>query len=444
MRRFSFVFFACIVFFVLVSGNQADERVAELRNDLYKKIDFSKEKFYDEGGKIRDDVFSRWSNSQLKAFADVHGLDVPQTSTKDELEKFARKNKKLLQDDINYYAKKASEESKPFLSKAKEQFIQTSNKLRDDLYEQVDFSKQKFYDESGKIKDDVFNSWSNSQLKAFADLHGLDVPQTSKKSEVERFARRNKKLLQDDINHYTRKAAEDSKSYLNKANAQFSQASKDFFDSSVKLWSDSRLKQFLDARGVHVGPKTNKEKLVELVQQNKQKAIQSVPGSWTFDAWSTEDLQKWLKQQNKKADGQRQDLVNTAQDYLNRAKDSSTEQYNAVVQSLQDSVNGYKQSSFDKWSDSDLKAYLDTYGIKTYQGSTRNELIAHARSQYRLFTHGADPDGWNRIKDSFVAGGMQLFNGVKVHGGALYSSAKDRAEQWYQQLSKQSPLKFQS
>lgn len=325
--------------------------------------------------------------------------------------------------------------------------------LRDKMYKQIDFSKQQFYDQSGKIRDDVFNNWSASQLKAWADSHGLQAPQPSKTDEVVRFARRNKKLLQDDINEYTKRASENATPYINKASDQISQTSKDvsqagrdFFDASVAKWSDSRLKGFLDARGIQIGPKTSREKLVDLVQKNKNKVIKDTNlGPWSFDAWSTEELQNWLKEQGKKADGQREQLVETAQDYLNRAKDAGSGQYNAIVQSLQNSVDQYKQVSFDKWSDSDLKAYLDTYGVKTYQGSKRNELIAHARSQYRLFTRGADPDGWTRVKDSFVAGGYQLFNSLKAHGSYAYYSAKSKADELYKTYGrKQAPLKFQN
>lgn len=49
--------------------------------------------------------------------------------------------------------------------------------------------------------------------------------------------------------------------------------------------------------------------------------------------------------------------------------------------------------TFDTWSDSELKAYLDRYGVSTYQGSTRNELIAAARRNAHAFRYGSSDHG---------------------------------------------------
>ena len=52
-----------------------------------------------------------------------------------------------------------------------------------------------------------------------------------------------------------------------------------------------------------------------------------------------------------------------------------------------------KESTFDTWSDSELKSYLDSYGIKNYQGSTTNELKAMARRNAQYFRHGSNVPG---------------------------------------------------
>ena len=52
-----------------------------------------------------------------------------------------------------------------------------------------------------------------------------------------------------------------------------------------------------------------------------------------------------------------------------------------------------KESTFDTWSDSELKAYLDSYGIKNYQGSNTNELKAMARRNAQYFRHGSNIPG---------------------------------------------------
>lgn len=67
-----------------------------------------------------------------------------------------------------------------------------------------------------------------------------------------------------------------------------------------------------------------------------------------------------------------------------------------------------KDSTFDTWSDSDLKAYLDSYGVSAYQGSTKNELVAKARRCRKIFENGWRQEtafekfqrlGWNAFGD---------------------------------------------
>lgn len=55
---------------------------------------------------------------------------------------------------------------------------------------------------------------------------------------------------------------------------------------------------------------------------------------------------------------------------------------------LASATDAAKDNSFDTWSDSDLKAYLDSYGVPTYQGSTTNELKAAARRNANYFRYG--------------------------------------------------------
>lgn len=44
--------------------------------------------------------------------------------------------------------------------------------------------------------------------------------------------------------------------------------------------------------------------------------------------------------------------------------------------------------TFENWSESDLKKFLDSYGIPTYQGSNINELRAAARRNAQYFYYG--------------------------------------------------------
>ena len=53
-----------------------------------------------------------------------------------------------------------------------------------------------------------------------------------------------------------------------------------------------------------------------------------------------------------------------------------------------------KDTTFDTWTHSELKAYLDSFGIPVYQGSNVNELRAAARRNSQYFKYGTtSPQG---------------------------------------------------
>ena len=61
---------------------------------------------------------------------------------------------------------------------------------------------------------------------------------------------------------------------------------------------------------------------------------------------------------------------------------------------LASATDAAKDTTFDTWSDSELKSYLDSYGIPNYQGSTTNDLKAMARRNANYFRYGTStPQG---------------------------------------------------
>jgi hypothetical protein len=50
---------------------------------------------------------------------------------------------------------------------------------------------------------------------------------------------------------------------------------------------------------------------------------------------------------------------------------------------------GAADATFDNWSDDHLQSYLATYGMKNYKGSTRQELIFMAKTNTRYFVFGS-------------------------------------------------------
>lgn len=90
----------------------------------------------------------------------------------------------------------------------------------------------------------------------------------------------------------------------------------------------------------------------------------------------------------KKADASREELVKHAKDSYLKASKAGGEHYASATSNIAKATGAAKESTFDQWSHSDLKKYLDSYGIPTYQGSSVNELRAAARRQATYFKYG--------------------------------------------------------
>lgn len=104
-----------------------------------------------------------------------------------------------------------------------------------------------------------------------------------------------------------------------------------------------------------------------------------------------------------KAGATREDLVSAAQAQYAAASKTGGDAYASVTSYLSAQTAAVKDSTFDTWSDSDLKAYLDSYGVSVPQGSTKNELVAFARRQSTYFKYGTStPQGtlWAKLQES--------------------------------------------
>lgn len=90
----------------------------------------------------------------------------------------------------------------------------------------------------------------------------------------------------------------------------------------------------------------------------------------------------------KKTDASREELVKHAKDSYIKASKAGGEHYASATSNIAKATGAAKESTFDKWSYSDIKKYLDSYGIPVYQGSSINELRAAARRQATYFKYG--------------------------------------------------------
>lgn len=95
-----------------------------------------------------------------------------------------------------------------------------------------------------------------------------------------------------------------------------------------------------------------------------------------------------------KAGASRDELVKAAQDSYHSAAKKGGSNFASVTSYLASATDTAAESVFDTWSESDLKNYLDSYGIPVYQGSSVNDLRAAARRHANYFRYGtATPQG---------------------------------------------------
>jgi hypothetical protein len=212
-------------------------------------------------------VYEQWTESDLKEWLDERGWPVPQPSTRDKLVASVRRNARLASlqaRNIASSASKSAEAAQATLSEA------------------------------------LFNAWSDSDLKRFLDEHNVKVPQGSKRNELVALARKHRASLVSHASTASESATSTASELIGaattKAGNEYARASddarlkaEDAFDSVAATWSDSRLKAFLDARGVPVPQSNKRDELLAKVRLNKHKAATGWT-AWTFDTWDTEHL----------------------------------------------------------------------------------------------------------------------------------------------------------
>ncbi|KAF9889969.1 hypothetical protein FE257_006843 [Aspergillus nanangensis] len=424
----------------------------------------------------KDWIFDTWSDSQIKAFLDRHGVPAPQPRKRDVLLQTARENYESIAQKLGeatsypgnwVYEHWTESDLKQWLDErgwpapqpsTRDKLIATvrrNAKLASLTARSIASAAAASADAAqATLSEALFNAWSDSDLKKFLDEHGIKVPQGSRRNELIALARKHRALLVNQASaasaDVSATAAELFGAATTKAGNEYARATDDIqlkteeaFNSIVEAWSDSRLKAFLDARGIPVPQSNRRDELLAKVRLHKHKAATGW-NAWTFDTWTTDELKKYLSSMNAKAahraDLSRDELVKHAQATYAKASSSGGSLLASATSYLTHATGEIKDTTFDTWSHSDLKAYLDSYGIPVYQGSTLNELRAAARRNAEYFRYGtSSPQGtlYAKMNDAVNWVMEQLKIGAssgRAQGQEAAEKVKDKAAEFEDQI----------
>ncbi|EGC40955.1 conserved hypothetical protein [Histoplasma capsulatum var. duboisii H88] len=307
-------------------------------------------------------LYEQWSESDLKEYLDSHGYHVPQPTTRDKLVASVRRNARLASIQSRQAAASASSSAE---------------------------AAQKSLSEA------LFNAWSESEFKEFFDKHGIKVPQGSRRNELIALARKHRASL---LQKPTASVTHAYGAATSKAGNEFARATEDvrlraadMFNSAISQWSDSRLKAYLDARGVQVPQGTKRDELLAKVRLHRRKAMTGF-SAWTFDTWTKENLGKYMSSQHQKmmenVEYTRDELLRKAKSAYNQVSNAGGEDFAAVTNYLAQQVSSTKDAAFDTWSRIDLEKYIDSYGLKGHKTWDINKLREEARRNANFFRYG--------------------------------------------------------
>ncbi|GAB0137812.1 hypothetical protein EsDP_00006065 [Epichloe bromicola] len=318
-------------------------------------------------------LYQSWSDSDFKAWLDKYGIPAPQPTTRDKLIAAVRRNSRL-----GYL-------------KAQQQAAIASA------------SAQTAY---ATLTDSIIDVWSHSQLKDFCDKNSIPVPQGTKENELRALVRKQRaSILGDNVQAKASSAmgaaTSNAKNEFAKATDSASLVAADAFNRATSTWSESRLKAYLEARGIPVPQGSNIDSLRATVRKHAHKAASGWQ-AWTFDDFSHDNLKAYLAKHGdaaaflaaEKKDATREELAIAASSAYSSASNAGGAQFASITSYLASATASVQKQPFESWTQSELKAYLDSYGVPVPQGSKLEELKALAREQSTYFRYGtSSPPG---------------------------------------------------
>ncbi|PFH57832.1 hypothetical protein XA68_14525 [Ophiocordyceps unilateralis] len=467
--------------YIQAKGKEASDGAAETRDALVSQVKSNWAHTEDNArhayANVKEWIFDSWTESQLKAFCDRNGIPVPQPRTRDSLLQKARSGyetaAKKAGETAAYpgswlYKSWAESDLKSWLDSNGFPAPQPSS--RDKLIASVRRNSRlaflKAQAESARaseraratyttLTDTIIDAWGESQLKEFCDKNDISVPQGTRVNELRALVRKRRaEILGEGVGASAASAFGAATSRAGNEYAKASDgaaaAAEDAFNYAAGTWSESRIKAYLDARGVPIPQHSNVDALRALARKHAHKAAGGW-GAWTLDDFSRENLKHYLMQHGDSAakavaeqkDASRDALVSAAHSVYSSASSAGGATFASVTSAIASATAAAKQSTFDAWTDTDLKAYLDSYGVPVPQGSNLEQLKALARKHSTYFRYGTSTpsetlfakigdtarQGWNWVAQQLDLGSQAAQQKAAEAGSAAKAKVSEAREE---------------
>jgi len=240
-------------------------------------------------------VYDKWHETELERWLSDHGIPHPSPSDRKSLQKSVSDN--WNDKVVTPYNSWDAQSLQNYLTAKGYQAKKGTEKDAKSLAEQVKVYWTETEDSAGQaygsVKDWIFDSWSDSQLKAFADKNGIPVPQPRQRDSLIKAVREN---YQSAANKLGETAAYPG-------------------DWLYASWSDSDIKSWFDERGYNVPQPTTRDSLIAGLRRQSRLASQNAKGVYSqasssaaaaqsslsdalLDSWSDSQIKEWADSNN--------------------------------------------------------------------------------------------------------------------------------------------------
>lgn len=139
------------------------------------------------------EAYNKWHETELERWLSDHDVPYPTPADRKDLEKLVQKNW-----DENVVEPYRSWDTQKLTSYLKQKGIETKDFVEDTRESLLARVKGAWYESEDKAqnawmntKDWILDTWTDSQLKAFCDHHGIPVPQPRKRDTLLQKVREN-------------------------------------------------------------------------------------------------------------------------------------------------------------------------------------------------------------------------------------------------------------